>query len=434
MGVFITPERPDRVGPQKGLIREGTIREYDATTGEVIVSLNLAKSDTEDNRYRMPIPAAWMGPDGEFCGGYPKVGASVWCSWGVGGQWAIVSYSPSANIFGNRNTRGKQSFRRNIMSALLPGRWLAQVRNNIRLLCDPTTGIQIGNPNQFVHANPRRGILSNTFSSNMTFTEANRQVIGPIKRDVSSAASTRDISGSALTSHAYDEGLKRIALDPDSVAGDSLARNPSYVEKREIIYEFESSFGFTNDQQEVDIYDTGEEPEVTNNFRRTKSRYDTLNLSLNFPNFLIEKMEGTMVDIYGNILDLNRQILPVGVDDDLSFRKIQENLSKTFTGLREVSRKGVAFHWELNARHINSDLKTPQEIPDVNITKDYARDRSRFFMDIDKEGQFKINVPASSEKGNVPILARYENYSRVLAAEEESDPEEFERNRDNVDV
>jgi hypothetical protein len=148
---------------------------------------------------------------------------------------------------------------------------------------------------------------------------------------------------------------------------------------------------------------------------------------LNYPNHLSESILGTVVDIYGNIVDLNRNIVTSG--SSISFTTNEENQSTTFIKLRELARKGLAYHWELNAR---KDLNN--QLPDVNNFTDYARDRSRLFVDVDKEGQFKINVPCSSERGNIGLLARYENYSAVLGAKDGKDPRLFVKNVNKQDV
>ena len=189
---------------------------------------------------------------------------------------------------------------------------------------------------------------------------------------------------------------------------------------------FSSSFGFTNDLTEISIYDNDELPEVTTRFNRRESRADTLSLSLLYPNQLIESTKGTVVNIYGNILDINRFSLPNGKIDELSFRNSENDKSDTFISLREQTRKSIALHFELNAR------KT--EIQEINDPSDYARGRSKFLFDVDKEGQFKLNIPMSSETGNIALLTRYENYSILKAVEEDGDPNEFVRNVDNQDV
>jgi hypothetical protein len=417
---------PDAVGPTMGLIREGTIVGYDIDKGTVEVQLTLAKPS---NRvYTMPIPAAWNGPAGEFAGGGPSLGTSVWCAQMQGGPWAIVGYGRNNDVYGNNNTFDRQGFVRNRMAALYPGRWLVQVRNNIRMFCDPNDGIQIGNPTYYFQAEPTRSILSTNFRQNLEFTEAHRSIAGIVRRDLV-PNSNRDVTGSALTDQSYDQSLTSVGLDPDTAAGQISARNPPFVERREIVYEFANSFGFTNDRDEITIYDTDEIPAALTYFKRSESRTDVLNLSLEEPNFLMESMVGTLVDIYGNLLDLNRQVLPSGSTDELNFSRTEGNLSETFNNLREQARKSVAFHWELNAR---KDIVW--DIADVNDTTDYARNRSRFFLDIDKEGQFKLNVPASSEVGTPPVLVRYENYQRISAVDEGTDPTEFIRNEDDIDV
>ncbi len=144
------------------------------------------------------------------------------------------------------------------------------------------------------------------------------------------------------------------------------------------------------------------------------------------PNQLIESVKGTVVDVYGNILDLNRNALPIGKINELSLRNNPDK-KNAFVNIREQLRKSLAYHFEINARK-------SVETPDISSTVDYARDRSRFYIDIDKEGQIKLNIPASSEVGNVPLLTRYENFSTLYAAQNNSNPNEFLRNVDKVDI
>src|SRR5690606_20039217 len=61
--------------------------------------------------------------------------------------------------------------------------------------------------------------------------------------------------------------------------------------------------------------------------------------------------------------------------------------------------------------------------------------KSNFFIDIDKEGQFKINIPASSEIGNVSLNTRYENYSSILSKTDPLvSPNQFVKNTENIDI
>ncbi len=118
-----------------------------------------------------------------------------------------------------------------------------------------------------------------------------------------------------------------------------------------------------------------------------------------------------MVDIYGNILDINHHKIPIGGDQVIGL----EGNVKSYQQVRELHRRGVAFHWELNARKDISDLLI-EDGSGVDYGKNqnnYSKNRSRFFIDVDKEGQFKIHIPSSSEKGNISLLAKYENVSTI---------------------
>jgi len=98
-----------------------------------------------------------------------------------------------------------------------------------------------------------------------------------------------------------------------------------------------------------------------------------------------------------------------------------------------LERKSIAYHFEVNARKDLTGQNGQLTLPDVNSNADYSRARSRFFFDIDKEGQFKLNVPASSETGNIPLLTRYENYS-TFGTTDNSNPNQLTFITDNKDI
>lgn len=412
------------IGSTLGLIRDATIKDVNVNRGTMRVVINLARGDAFDRTVDVPIPSSWSGPGGEFSGGYPTPGSTIKIQMGQGGEWSSIGYAPSNDVYGNKNIT---------MSSFRQGRHLIQTRNNIKHIVGADVGVNFGDTDQYVHADPNIGILSNTFDSNMSFTEASRKINGPVYRDVQYNA-VRNISGSSLNSHEYQKSLVEIGLDPRTRAGDSFIRNPAFNENREIIYEFKNSIGFTDDNNEIRVYDGEIDPhETTGFFKRRESRADALSLSLVEPNQLIESIKGTVVDVYGNVLDLNRSILPNGILEGLSFRDNETSTSNTFINLREQTRKSIAYHFEINAR--KEDIPDLSDIGEyANNSSDYARNRSKFFVDIDKEGQFKINVPSSSETGNVGLLVRHENYSTIKAAEDGSDPREFVRNSTNQDI
>lgn len=416
-----------------GSARRGTILKY-LGNGNVLVGLDEVGLAQVPQQFEVPIPMAWSGPNGEFSGGYPTRGSSVSLSQSQGGQWFIDSYLPSRGVFTTKD----------LLSDLREGRWLTQVKNGNRLLVDPKVGIQAGDASAFLQIDPQREILTHNLKMDMEFTEAGRHIRGVIKRDLVEN-SNRGLLGPPLDSVVYDDSLYTISLDPTTspsvTTSGERVRNLPLAEEREIVYEFANSYVFTNDAEEAARYADEKSFVSKLNQGRRDNRSDALSLGLTFPNHLMETIKGTVVDAFGNVLDLNRNVIPLGQLDKLSLRSNPDK-SDAFTRLRSEHRKGIAFHFELNARKSlgldtsNEDSTAPSPTPpDVTDTDNYARDRSRFFIDIDKEGQAKINIPASSETGNLPLLTRYENYSTLLANKDGStDPNLLIRNSSNQEI
>lgn len=398
----------NQTGGKLGLINEATIVSYN---GDGTVNLRLP---TNPNLITAALPLAFASADGAFIGGYPSVGTSVAVSYGQGKHF-ITSYLPTNKNF------NKSSNRRDLMSEFNPDRLLFQTKNaSNRILMDPNEGIEIGTSIENSHMDPKRSIWSHNFKNEMHFTAAHRSVIGIIQRDIKENA-TRNVTSSILDSHEYSDSLAKIGMDPSTTPSTTFSgnviRNLPLVENHEIIYEFENydnGIGFTTDTDEGDRYVSKLLPNRPASVLRKDSRTDAFNLSLNNPNHLIEIIKGTGTDIYSNILDLNRDIIPIGKTDDLSLSK-NPNKKDAFAKIRALHRKSLAFHFEINARKQtgNDDIS---QVPNPTSVDDYGRLRSRFFFDVDKEGQFKMNVPASSETGNVSILARYETASTIAAS------------------
>src|SRR5690606_11390937 len=127
----------------------------------------------------------------------------------------------------------------NLMAELKPDRILFQTKNaSNRLFLDPNDGIHFGLASQEVHADPKRGLLSHNFKKEMSFTAAHRSIIGVVKRDLKEN-STRNISGSILTSHEYEDSLFTIGMDPSTAVSttttSNLVRNLPLVENKEVV-------------------------------------------------------------------------------------------------------------------------------------------------------------------------------------------------------
>ena len=432
-----------RLGTTVGMLRFATITKFNSN-GTVRVSLDEGRGIGSPKEFDAPIPAAWEGPNGEFIGGYPQTGASIVVGQGKGGQWFVVGYVNSNDVF----TSEFVSSGNTLMSALRPGRALMQANSGNRIFADPKIGMQVGNAQEFVHIDPARGIFSHNIDAEMSFTESGREIRQIIKRDLSDNSS-RNVLGSTLDSQRYDDQLRPVCMDPTAAESrgaktlrSPFVRNPPFVEHREVVYEFANSYRFTTDEDEGARYKDPSDAKTQPDVNRRQMRSDALSLSLEYPNHLIETIKGTSVDAFGNILDINRNPLRVGKEDKTSIRKSADK-QDAFARIRASERKSIAFHWELNARK-GAEKKDGVDLPDITSppppdpkdTTNYGRSRSRFFVDVDKEGQFKINVPASSETGNIPLLTRYENYSVVLGAAPLSttDPNEFARNEEKKEI
>ena len=422
---------PDpRLGTPVGLTRRGTIRAYNAD-GTVTIALDEAALTSNRLEFKAPIPMAWTGQEGEFLGGFPRTGASVAVAQGMGGEWYVTSYLPSEGLFGNANGLTKSSYQGQRLEVLKPNRLVGQVKDGSRFFLDPEIGFQVGRPANFWQANPKANILSHNFATSLEFTAAGRTVDNLVRRDLSENSS-RNITSSTLDSQAYENSLFSIGLDPTLsstlVTTGSQLRNPALTERRHLAYEFAYDSKFSTDSEEslkyVDAAGVATQPRLS----RREMRGDALSLSLEYPNHLLETVTGTVVDLFGNVVDLNRSILPLGKSNELSLKN-NSNKSEAFNNLREQLRKSIAYHFEINTR------KPGLETPDPSDRSDFARDRSRFFVDIDKEGLIKLNVPASSETGNVPLLTRTENYSVLLSKQDTSiHPNAFIRPSNNQDL
>jgi hypothetical protein len=243
------------------------------------------------------------------------------------------------------------------------------------------------------------------------FTEAGRTIEGLVKRDENSSESLSDSQTlNFLSGESYDSLLMDVGRSPlnevyarTSQISKRTTRNPSLVEKRDITYEYANTFNVRGIPLEATAMKDGAGymQSVVDPAARENRRTDVLDLNIRNYNHLIEKVEGTVVDIYGNILDLNRNVIDVPTADKIntapSALTIQD-LQRTYSFVN----RSIKYHFEINSRKPTSAL----DFSLVNTTNNIAQ-HSRWSVDVDGEGLTKINIPASSELGNIPMLGRY---------------------------
>jgi hypothetical protein len=413
-----------------GLLRIAVIQSYNPNRGEISVKLTLGGKLTQLSSVQkdIKVPFNFFSNDGLFIGGYPTPGTPIVIGQGEGGTWHFVSYYFNREI--RQSAQGLSSTNLNAIN-IDPGTLFLRASKNTQLTLSKND-IVVGNSANNLTINTNLNILNFNFDSNFSFSQASRNIDGVVKRDISPLKDASNYS--KLDSLSYENNLKSIGMDPKlkAVASEYFnSKNPPFTEKRELIYEFAFDSNINDDITESQLYSgTKQAPPQYNRPNRRLSKTDTLSLSLVSPNYLMETVKGTVVDIFGNILDINRARIPIGVDT-LSLKNDQSNTNKSdiFLKIKEAERNSIAYHFELNARKnlINGKL------PDVNSRSEYSKSRSRFSFDINKEGLFKLNVPASSSFGTVPLLVRYENYS-TYGTEDNGNPNKFFIRDDRLDL
>jgi hypothetical protein len=382
------------------------------------------------------LPISYFSSGGGFIGGKPAGGTPVLVAQAEGGaNYFIVSFlaqDPSA-----KNTTTPTQI---ILPSLTDDQIIIQANTNESIILDDN-GITIGDYNDSFVFDTNRGVLINTFNNNYTLSEAGRMVEGTVGRD--RVPSTIFSKSLRATDASYDDVLKEVGMDPIATtslsnAGSSV-RNPARIEKHETVFEYEQTAYVRSNDQELQAYNPNSQSNVSSTLpyfiNRREGRADALSLSLVSPNYLMESIKGTVIDIFGNIVDINRSVIPIGTNAELSVANIkstanQDTFHNVYEQIKRFERKSLAYHFEVNARKETNG----SGVPDVNNLNNYARLRSRFHFDIDKEGQFKLNVPASSEQGNIPLLTRYENYSTVNLDPATKDPNALLFNSDNTDI
>lgn len=410
-----------------GLLRKAVIVDINEQKGYIVAELDFASKTLgidKQKQKKVQVPFAFYSGQGMFIGGKPKLGTPIVIGQGEGTQWYFVSF-----LVSNLPT----------IPSLKDGEMFLQASEDSKVIIRADGTIDLGGNRSKLHLNGEAQKLNNkiqsSFSNTFIFSEALREISGIIKREVLIDNNTP--SYQKLDSETYDNGLTPIGMDPQAttfINSNGPNKNPPFIEKKEIIYEFANSSKVSDEITESAIYGgTQSKPPQYLLPNRRESKTDGFSLSLVSPNYLIETVKGTGVDIFGNILDLNRTpILGYGIKSPLSLgSKSDKNIS--FLNIKAAERRSLAYHFEINARKDLSAQNGQEVLPDITSSADYARSRSRFFFDVDKEGQLKLNVPASSETGNIPLHARYENYS-TFGPEDNSNPNKFIIRDDYLDI
>lgn len=163
----------------------------------------------------------------------------------------------------------------------------------------------------------------------------------------------------------------------------SKKRNPELSEQRTVINEFATDSMFTGFDDEIARI-KGEKRLLEDSETRERNREPSNTLQL-AEHELIEVIGGNLIDFKGNILDINYRKISYGSAGNKTPRK---NIDKEYDAAKRLSRRGVGYHFLLSTNVESSQTST---------------NTNSFLFDIDKEGLIRVNVPKSSDTGNVPF-------------------------------
>lgn len=355
----------------------------------------------------------------------PTKGTRVMVDTTVGELPHIVSTIPSnqfSSDFSNQENLNNISVSDTSYPALKSGEMALQSPSGSSVSLLKTGSIKLSTADIAIDYNPL-GIISEDADSVYTNTEGGREIIGEIKRDLRRKPKENEKFFDKLVSLDLEPILTTIGKNPlnkvetltikntgNTVKNDifGIVRNPALVEKHSIIYEFANSFQVgTQDEEKIRVSGSENDSDrgdfLFQPDRRDQQRTDILNLGLHNPNQLIEHIEGTVVDIYGNILDLNRNIIDFSLNPgSLEDKVIFEN---------QLLRRSIKLHLEINSKKNDTAEGSTATLDALGADQASATgySHSRWSIDVDGEGLTKINIPASSDTGNIPLLARYTN-------------------------
>jgi len=398
-------------GTFKNLLRLASIEKVNYSDQTVTIKM-IDRVEARSYVCPLPQPAA-LNSSGIFIS--PNIGTTVLVGFGYNEAPFIVSTLPRSAFAKNLTLSGNT---RDFFSSdqaypnLKPGEIAIQGKNGSKFWFDEGGNIASRFGGSYVKYDADNIVTEKTGQHYLN-TQGHRVVSGEIKRDTRKKIRTIEEVFEKLAEAEYDNYLSSVGRNPEfsptivtSGTGQTeVIRNPGLVENRELTYEFVRDHQVGTFKQENDRLSSATKFELDQPNRRDMVRADVLNLNPTVPNNLVETVKGTLVDRYGNILDINRH--------KVDFTEIDKKGGLARLEKEDILlRRSIKYHFEINSR------KPPTQEVKYNILDSRNFDglevfnghlHSRWSVDVDSEGLTKINIPASSDTGNIPLLTRYVN-------------------------
>lgn len=383
--------------------QEAIIKSVDYTLGTCVVSVLTAK--TSGDIADVPLPfIAGSGNSGMWVGVFkPGTKVLITKTSGEGNEFTVIlGLVPQENkypeYFGSRQLidvpNGTFSY-----PEIVEGRLVLRGDLGSELLLGETGNVSLLSGNAGLHL--KKYGLQNIIAYHVAhdffnFSNAGRSYNGVARRIPANARNFFPIT-SLINSPLFSDLNFENTASPIGFFNGSVPlkysylnkkRNPEIAEHRIIFNEFTTDSFFSGFDDE--ILRTNKELSLLAN-SDTLSRYrEPSNILQLSEKELAEFVAGNLIDLNGNILDINYRKLLYG---DPGNRTPKNNIDESIEAARRISRRGVGVHFLLSTNTLKSEKSS---------------NSNTFFFDIDKEGFFKLNVPKTSDTGNIPYISNIE--------------------------
>lgn len=248
-----------------------------------------------------------------------------------------------------------------------------------------------------VVSNGRGNNAATMISDSISFvSDASRSSSKVIQRELPSENSknTDIVPTNRLKTSIVNNGTRR-GLYPGCEARNNAilggVRNPGLTEYRFVVNEVAENEGFAGWDLEAQKLNSKYRSKLKGrSYEDSVSQRGSLHLS---PHQIVEVVIGNVANRRGEVLDLNYNPVVIGSETGMPRGS---DLQLLYEESRLKSRRGIGYHFQLSTNSLSGEI---------------ANSYDNFIFALDKEGALKVNIPATSNSGNVlyPAVADFYN-------------------------